>query len=107
MDAIGPRAISRGHFTLAHQIDNLLAVRFGQFEAATELAPGFERLGQSGFSAFTDYGPAGASQQKVTVSILKLIGETEGSARLLCKIRVNHAMMFKNSQRPAFPDIDF
>jgi hypothetical protein len=48
------------------------------------------------------HGPADASQQKVTVSILKLIGEAEGSARLLCKIRGNHAMMFRNSQRPRF-----
>jgi hypothetical protein len=61
---------------------------------------------RSRMCCITKDGPAGASQQKVTVSILKLIGETEGSARLLCKIRVNHAMTFRNSQRPRFSYID-
>jgi len=54
VDSIGPRAIGRGHFAFAHQIDNLLAIRFGQLEAAAELASGFACLGQSGFGAFAD-----------------------------------------------------
>ena len=54
MDAIGPRAISRGHLAFAHQIDNLLAIRFGQLEAAAEFASGFARLGQSGPGALAD-----------------------------------------------------
>src|SRR6516162_5134331 len=55
MNMVGPRAISRGHFTLANQIDDLLAVRFSELEAAAELASGFARLGQSGFGALADY----------------------------------------------------
>ena len=54
MNMVGPRAISRGHLAFVHQVDNLLAIRFGQLEAAAELAPGFARLGQSGPGALAD-----------------------------------------------------
>ena len=40
VNMVGPRTISRGHLALAHQIDNLLAIHFGELEAASEFASG-------------------------------------------------------------------